>query len=95
KISTVAYVGVLIYSDSAVTFDLSRVSVKSAELEDGEIGHLFEKKELTEEEPLPLLRIAAGALIVVITLIFTSVCIVRARRRDATLVNVVRKRRRR
>lgn len=95
KISTVAYVGVLIYSDSAVTFDLSRVSVMSTELEDGEIGHLFEKKELTEEEPLPLLRIAAGALIVVITLIFTSVCIARARRRDATLINVIRKRRRR
>ncbi len=95
KISTVAYVGALIYADSSVNFEISRISVMSPELEGGDVASLFEKKETPEEVKLPILRIASGAFLVIVTVVITAVCVINARRRDRTLVNVIKKRRRR
>ena len=95
KISAVAYVGVLIYSDSAVSFELSCVNVMSTELEDDDIAHLFEKKDVAEKEPLPVLRIGAGVVLVAVTVVVMSVCVIRVRNRDRSLVNVIKKRRHR
>ncbi len=95
KISTMAYIGVIIYSDSAVTFDISKVNVMSTELEENGIANLFEKKSVPEDVKLPIFRIAVGTLLVVVTMIITAVCIVHSFRRDKSLVNVIKKRRRR
>ncbi len=95
KISTMAYIGVIIYSDSAVTFDISKVNVMSAELDEDGIADLFEKKSVSEDVKLPIFRIAVGTLLVVVTVVITAVCIVHSFRRDKSLVNVIKKRRRR
>lgn len=93
KISAVAYIGVLIYSDSAATFDISQVSVMSTELDRDEVSLLFEKKDIPEEVKLPVMRIIAVTLLALVTVIVTSVCIIRAAHKDKNLVNVIKKRR--
>ena len=92
--STVAYVGIIIYSDEKVTFDLTSVRAMSKTLDNEGVEALITKLPEVEKTQLPIVRITVVVVISAVVLIAVTRVLIVLKRYDKTLVNVVKKRRR-
>jgi len=92
--SSVAYVGIIIYSEEKAVFDLTSVCAMSETLDSEGIENLITKLPEEEKEPLPVMKITIVAIVAVIFTVAAVRVLVVLRRYDSTLVNVVKKRRR-
>lgn len=93
KLSTVAYMGVIVYSSESVNFDISSISASSYSLSDAEISELISAEAEEVEESIPLGRVLALSGITAVTLVFTVRAFILALRRDKKLKNVIKPRR--
>ncbi len=91
--SATSYVGIIIYSDEKVTFDLTSVRVMSKTLSNEEVKNLITKLPEEEKTPIPTAKIAVITAIFVVLLIIAVRIFVVLKRYDSKLVNVVKKRR--
>lgn len=92
--STVAYVGIIIYSDAKAVFDLTSVKAMSKTLDSKGVESLITKLPEEEKTPLPVMKITIVAIVAVIAAVAAARVLVVLKRYDSTLVNVVKKRRR-
>lgn len=92
--SSVAYVGIIIYSEEKAVFDLTSVRSMSETLDSEGVKNLITKLPEEEKEPLPVMKITIVAIVAVIFTVAAVRVLVVLRRYDSTLVNVVKKRRR-
>ncbi len=73
----VEYLGVMIYAEKSADFDLSRVTVYSAEKTDGELYEIFNPMPETEEG---LGKYAVAVLLIIVAVVSVIVCILFVRR---------------
>ena len=92
--SDTSYVGIIIYSEDKVVFDLTSVRVMSKTLDSEEVKSLITKVDEAEKTPLPVVKLTVVAAVTAVILVVVVRIFVLLRRYDKRLVNVVKKRRR-